>query len=392
MKETNCNIIEDLIPLYKEGLCSAETALLVEEHLKSCESCRRLSEDITPEKSTEDVKIPEETNVFSKVNRKMKRSKLKTAFLSLVLLAVLGGLGVLTFGQITHKDGFISFETLVQSLETRKIAKYIAKGDMDAYADSITFGTNFDANFNILRNMDDIRAQNRQALNEAYDKYMSGKKVKHVLSFAQYIENGLTGNASDSKSSTIENTARIMYEDGSEMILELIKSYDGKYLCQFAYSGSDGSKEVDESIEKMAKIINYVNIPQFFPDGLADVLFLKFNKEYFDEHPDYTHFLMRNWFTEEYQEQVNRGMLAYYKEKGFTFDKFINSEIRYDKEKKIFYYEFMFEGCDDKGKAIMTAKVYSTPEGLIPPAKEDIEILPNGCSDELVISLTNFFG
>ena len=392
MKEMNCNIIEDLIPLYNEGLCSEDTAEMVREHIEGCDSCRKLCEDISGE-NTGKVDVPDESRVFRMVSKKMKRSRLKIILLSLVLLTVLGGLGFLTFGQITHKDGLISFETLVQSIETRKIAKYIAKGDMDAYADSITFGTNFDANFNILKNMDEIRDQNRLALNEAYDKYMSGKKAKYVLSFAQYLEGDLVGNSSDrSKSSTIQNTARIKYDDGSEMILELVKSYDGKYICQYAYPGIDGSKEANGSIEKMAKIINYVNIPKFYPDGLADMLFMKYNKAFFDEHPDYDHFLMGNWFTSDYQEQVNSGMLSYYKDKGFTFDKFIASEIRYDKEKKMFYYDFMFEGKDEKGTAIMTAKLYSTPEGLIPPAQEDMEIISNGCTDELVTALKEFFG
>lgn len=390
--KTKCSVIEDMIPLYKEGLCSEDTAEMVREHLEECENCRKLSEDITAENRTENVKIPDETKVFNKVNRKMKKSKLKIAVLSVLLIAILGSLGILTFGQVTHKDGFISFETLVQSVETYRIAKMVAKGDMDGYADSITFGNNLDANFNILRNMDEIRTQNKQALNEAYDKYMSGKKVTGVRSFGQYAAGWLSGSSADQNDSTIVNTAHIEYDDGTGMILELVKSYDGKYICASAYSLADNADETTEFTDEMARIINYANIPKFFPDGIADVLFLKYNKDYFAEHPDYDHIFMCNWFAKEYQEQVNSGMLAYYKDSGFRFDKFINSEIRYDKEKKMFYNDFMFEGCDDKGRAVMTAKVYSTPEGLVPPVKEDIDIIPDGCSDELVEALEKFFG
>lgn len=36
----DCNIIKDLIPLYKEGISSKESKELVEEHIKTCKSCR----------------------------------------------------------------------------------------------------------------------------------------------------------------------------------------------------------------------------------------------------------------------------------------------------------------------------------------------------------------
>ena len=35
-----CNIIRDILPLYIEDMVSADTAELVEEHLKNCVSCR----------------------------------------------------------------------------------------------------------------------------------------------------------------------------------------------------------------------------------------------------------------------------------------------------------------------------------------------------------------
>ena len=36
----DCNIIKDLIPLYKEGICSKESKELVENHIKTCPSCK----------------------------------------------------------------------------------------------------------------------------------------------------------------------------------------------------------------------------------------------------------------------------------------------------------------------------------------------------------------
>lgn len=36
----NCNVIQDLLPLYADDCCSAESARLVEEHIAGCESCK----------------------------------------------------------------------------------------------------------------------------------------------------------------------------------------------------------------------------------------------------------------------------------------------------------------------------------------------------------------
>ena len=40
MNKLPCEVIQDLIPLYVDGVCSAKSKLYIEEHLKSCETCR----------------------------------------------------------------------------------------------------------------------------------------------------------------------------------------------------------------------------------------------------------------------------------------------------------------------------------------------------------------
>ena len=36
----NCKVIQDLLPLYTDGICSDVSAQMVEEHLKECASCK----------------------------------------------------------------------------------------------------------------------------------------------------------------------------------------------------------------------------------------------------------------------------------------------------------------------------------------------------------------
>ena len=42
----SCNIIKDLIPLYIDGCCSEESEKMVEEHIKVCDECKKLLEDM----------------------------------------------------------------------------------------------------------------------------------------------------------------------------------------------------------------------------------------------------------------------------------------------------------------------------------------------------------
>lgn len=40
---TNCEIIEDLIPLYSDGCASPASRKMIEEHLSECEDCREFA-------------------------------------------------------------------------------------------------------------------------------------------------------------------------------------------------------------------------------------------------------------------------------------------------------------------------------------------------------------
>ena len=381
-----CSVIEDMIPLYKEGLCSEDTAEMVREHIEECADCRKLCEDISGE-NAEKADSPDESKVFRRVNKKMKRSRGKIILLSLLLIVILLISGYLTIGQITHKQGWMSFESAVQSVETYKIAKLIAKGDMDAYADSITYGCNLDLNMNTYQDLQNIRNANKKALNEAYDKYMKNKEVKSVRSVGFYLP-GYSIGISGCNNSTIVNQAEIKYKDGTEMILLFEKSYDGHYLCMVV----DNSDLEDEDIFKFGNVISYANMPECYPDGLPEVLLKKYNNGFEKEMPDHYNFLVINWFRDEYRDDINKGLLSYYKENGYTVENVISSEVHYDKENEMLYHNFFIEGKDEKGTAMMTAKIYSTPEGLIRPSQEDIKVVPNGCTEGLVEGLMHFFG
>ena len=73
--EKNCKVISDLLPLYLDEACSDESKKIVKEHLKECEKCRLLAQDM--KKSISDKKIPaqDDTQVRKKtawiINKKV---------------------------------------------------------------------------------------------------------------------------------------------------------------------------------------------------------------------------------------------------------------------------------------------------------------------------------
>lgn len=88
--ETDCHIIQDILPLYLDHVVSPETSSLVKEHLKDCPECRQMYESlaektilpVNPNLRQEDVLQLEKH--FKKENRRRLRGK--TAGIILLLL------------------------------------------------------------------------------------------------------------------------------------------------------------------------------------------------------------------------------------------------------------------------------------------------------------------
>mgnify|MGYP002154374836 FL=1 len=78
----NCNIVKDLIPLYKENLLSEESKTFVEDHLKSCSECENLLKDQIEIKRTN-------TKPLDFVEKSIKK---ETRYFTLAVIALLGSI------------------------------------------------------------------------------------------------------------------------------------------------------------------------------------------------------------------------------------------------------------------------------------------------------------
>lgn len=81
-----CEIVQDLLFCYYDGVASNSSKKLVEDHLQTCENCRQTLKDMEKDKNGQDNQ--KEIDYLEKINKKMKRKTIITS-VSLILLAVL---------------------------------------------------------------------------------------------------------------------------------------------------------------------------------------------------------------------------------------------------------------------------------------------------------------
>ena len=64
MEKINCNVIQDILPLYIDDVVSDDTKELVEEHLQNCEICQRVYHE-TKTDLENDMKVSVQTKESS---------------------------------------------------------------------------------------------------------------------------------------------------------------------------------------------------------------------------------------------------------------------------------------------------------------------------------------
>ena len=76
----SCEIVQDLLPLYEENLCSTESRTAVEEHLQECTKCRSMLQNVEKLELNEEVPVQADTEAkavagsFRKVRRRWRVS------------------------------------------------------------------------------------------------------------------------------------------------------------------------------------------------------------------------------------------------------------------------------------------------------------------------------
>lgn len=84
-----CEVIQDLLPLYMDGVCSGSSTEMVKAHLDSCPQCREFLRKLGAHTS-EDILRQEKDGVLSRHGRKVRQKRIRAVCLSVMLtLAVI---------------------------------------------------------------------------------------------------------------------------------------------------------------------------------------------------------------------------------------------------------------------------------------------------------------
>lgn len=133
----SCDIYEDLLLLFEDGLCSEDTKKLVEEHLAECERCSsylkkiRLPEEMTqeepPQEESEEDTLAEKESI-RKSFRKIRR-RWAISLLIIPLLLLLSGPALMIVNEV-RGDG-ICFSNLDDIWRCHRFWSLISHGDYD---------------------------------------------------------------------------------------------------------------------------------------------------------------------------------------------------------------------------------------------------------------------
>lgn len=87
-----CKIVEDLLPLYHDGVCSEESRQMVDEHLTQCENCRKMLDQIEGElvsPAAKDADIKPLKNITKTVNKGKRKALIAGISIALAVVLIL---------------------------------------------------------------------------------------------------------------------------------------------------------------------------------------------------------------------------------------------------------------------------------------------------------------
>ncbi|MEW4326972.1 zf-HC2 domain-containing protein [Rossellomorea marisflavi] len=120
MRDVPCRVIEDLLPLYHDDVCSEESRTLVEGHLSQCEACRNelqrmraglpVEEKVTVDRNSDD-------RVMKGIASSWKKGRKRSFWKGIVLAALLLGCLVLTY------EGLFNWDIIDVGTEDAKVTQ-----------------------------------------------------------------------------------------------------------------------------------------------------------------------------------------------------------------------------------------------------------------------------
>ncbi len=84
----SCKVIEDMLPMYYDKVCSADTAALVEEHLKDCPNCSSVLTELRGDIALP-IEKPDDIKPLKKLQKSYRKMKLRWLITAIVIIALI---------------------------------------------------------------------------------------------------------------------------------------------------------------------------------------------------------------------------------------------------------------------------------------------------------------
>ena len=124
--DVTCNVIEDLLPLYADGICSEDTKTIIEHHIAVCPECREKLEAMTAKLETSEKKAKVD-NPFKKVRNHYLRLVTVTLLVCAIIIVPLGSVWYLSTN--TYYGNGYTWSSLKMENRIRRIGNMLKRGN-----------------------------------------------------------------------------------------------------------------------------------------------------------------------------------------------------------------------------------------------------------------------
>ena len=88
-----CDVIQDLMPSYIDGILSEDSRALVEEHMGTCQECRKMLEIMKEEQGKEQNQMRSSAATLKKIRKKLIIRRVLTAAVAVILTLIVAAAG-----------------------------------------------------------------------------------------------------------------------------------------------------------------------------------------------------------------------------------------------------------------------------------------------------------
>lgn len=227
--KVKCQVIEDLLPLYIDGVCSEESRMLVEEHLRECSLC---SAKLKAQKS----EIIIDDNVI-KENLKLKEpfKKIKRSVM-LRITAVIAAIPLLFLLVVEIGGNGVGFSALIGRYKAERVLSYIERGQFKSAAGYMAFTG---GRYKEIKNEEEAKAEWIAGMEEL---------KRDGIEFLSHGKNKIT---TDDRFTSGYVKITVKYNNELYDFMLFISTNNGKVEPGYLYLDYTGKRQEATEVEKM---------------------------------------------------------------------------------------------------------------------------------------------